>query len=602
MIPIKKRLTFLREVMIEESVQACIVPSEDPHFTEYPPAHWEIRKWLSGFMGSAGTLVVTDSEAGLWTDSRYFLQAEMELKGSGIQLFKDGLLGTITPVQWLSEKLTAGDSVGIDGSVFNISAVWEMKKMLGEKGVNLNASFSPYDKIWENRPSEPQSKAFVFLEQFSGESTASKIKRVLAEIKKQGGDALVLSSLDSIAWLFNLRGNDTANSPLLQAHAIVSEKETVLFIRPQKINAEIIDYLSQQGVIFADYERITYYLKRISPQTKFIIAPAKINYQLYETIPASCPKIMIEKEIVDELKSVKNKTEIDGFRCAMKRDGVALVQFFIWLEEALKNGENVNELTVVEKLSDFRSKQECYFSDSFDTIAGFGAHGAIVHYHPTEESCIPILKDGILLIDSGAQYFDGTTDITRTLAIGDVSKEMKTDYTLVLKGHIQLACAKFPKGTIGMQLDVLARQFLWQKGANYLHGTGHGIGHFLNVHEGPQSIRMNYNSTALLPGMITSNEPGLYKAGKYGIRIENLILTVLDSTTEWGEFYTFETLTLCPIDTRLIELSLLTESEIDWLNTYHQRVYDTLEGALSSKEKAWLQSKTQALRSSSFEL
>ena len=583
----RKELTVLRQAMRNAGVGACIIPSTDSHCGEYIPEHWETRRWVSGFTGSAGTVVVTLEKAGLWTDSRYFLQAEEQLTNSGIDLFKSGLPETPALEEWLAGELSAGDTVGLEGAVFSASEADRLIDFFKKHTIAVNAGFAPYDTLWENRPSIPLHPAFILSENFSGESARSKIARTLSELQAKQAQATVLASLDSIAWLFNLRGNDIEYNPVPVAYAYLSENETILFIDSRKINPEISEYLHNEGVKLAEYPEIYPYLSHIQIE-KILISPDKINYRLYKAIPASCQILKENVHPVDQLKAVKNETEIAGIRNAMKRDGVALVKFFHWLHTQLEGNQTVTELDVSKKLYQFRSEQEYFFSESFGTIAGYGPHGAIVHYSATPESNATLQREGLFLLDSGAQYFDGTTDITRTIALGAVTDEMRKDFTLLLKGHIRLALAQFPKGTIGMQLDVLARQFIWQAGEQYLHGTGHGIGHFLNVHEGPQNIRMNYNPAPLLPGMITSNEPGVYKTGRYGIRIENLILTVPCQTTEFGDFYAFETLTLCPLDGRLIDQSLLDETEIAWLTNYRKKVYETLSPFLTEEEKIWL--------------
>ena len=589
---VQAKIQALRKTMQVEHIQACILPSTDPHIGEYIPAHWKTREWLSGFTGSAGTVVVTSDKAGLWTDSRYFLQAEEQLKDSGIDLYKMGLPETPTMFEWLVSELTPGNCIGIEGNVYAASETKSLTDFFLEKKLNVNADFAPWNLLWENRPALPSNPAFALPEHFSGKSCRYKIREVCAEIKKNQADLTIIAALDAIAWLFNIRGNDVEYNPVCLSYAVVSEKETVLFIPPEKRTRKIEDYLQQEGVIIADYEDISNYICRIPSGTTILITPSKINYRLYSAIPKNW--ILRETDIhpVDQLKSTKNETEIAGIRKAMQKDGVALVKFLMDLERSLKNNEPVTELDVAEKLRYYRSEQADYVGESFGTIAGYGAHGAIVHYEATEATNGTIRPEGILLIDSGAQYLDGTTDITRTISTGAVSDAMKRNYTSVLKGHIQLASAVFPAGTVGMQLDVLARQALWKAGLNFLHGTGHGVGCFLNVHEGPQSIRMNYNPAPLKPGMITSNEPGLYLTGEYGIRIENLMLTVKAKTTTFGNFYAFETLTLCPIDTYLIDYSLLSTDEIDWLNTYHQKVYEQLSPLLSPEEKNWLKKRT----------
>lgn len=588
----KEKIQLLRKAMLTENIQACIIPSTDPHIGEYIPTHWETRQWISGFNGSAGTIVVTPDKAGLWTDSRYFIQAENQLKDSGIDLFKMGLENTPDIQNWISNQLKEGDTVGFEGAVYSAVEALSLIHYFDNYNIRVRPDFAPYNQLWNNRPPIPENKAFILPENYSGESTSGKIKRVLAEIKKQGCNSSIIASLDMIAWLFNIRGNDINYNPVVVSYAFISEKETVLFIQSKKLTSEVVEYLSQQGVILAEYEKVYSYIHKLTAEYKLLITPGKINYQLYISISQECKTREVNIHPIDQLKAIKNKTEIGGFYKAMQKDGVALVKFFIWLQKQLDANHKVTELDISNKLKEFRAEQEYFFSESFNTIAGYGPHGAIVHYSASPESNATILPEGLLLIDSGAQYFDGTTDITRTIAVGPVTDEMKKDFTHVLKGNIQLTNAKFPKGTVGMQLDILARQFLWEEGQNFLHGTGHGIGHFLNVHEGPQSIRMNYNPVSLEPGMVTSNEPGLYKAGKYGIRIENLILTIPYLSTEFGEYYAFEVLTLCPIDLKLIDWELMTREEITWLESYHQHVYNKLSPLLTEEEKEWLKKAT----------
>ncbi|MCL1933791.1 MAG: aminopeptidase P family protein [Candidatus Azobacteroides sp.] len=581
--------------MQTEQIQACIIPSTDPYIGEYTPDRWKTRAWLSGFTGSAGTVVVTMNKAGLWTDSRYFLQAEEQLKGSGIGLYKTGLPGTPTFSDWIGSELSAGDCVGIEGAVFAASEAKSLIEFFSEKRLKVRTDFAPYDSLWKNRPAVPANPAFILPECFAGKSCRKKIREVVAEIKKNQANATILAASDTIAWLFNIRGNDVNYNPVCVSYAVVSENETVLFISPDKLTQGVSDYFRKEGIITADYEKIADYIQKALHGATILITPSKINYRLYSILLENCVIKETSVHPADLLKSIKNATEIAGIRNAMQKDGVAMVKFLMDLEKALANNETITELDVAEKLRTYRSEQALYFGESFKTIAGYGAHGAVVHYEATPESNAVIHPDGILLIDSGAQYFDGTTDITRTVSTGQVSETVKRNYTWVLKGHIQLASAIFPAGTVGMQLDILARQALWKAGQNFLHGTGHGVGCFLNVHEGPQSIRMNYNPTPLEPGMITSDEPGLYLAGEYGIRIENLLLTVQAKTTEFGDFYTFETLTLCPIDTRLIDCSLLYPEEINRLNAYHQRVRDRLTPLLSPEEAEWLKEQTKPI-------
>jgi Xaa-Pro aminopeptidase len=593
---INHRIQQLREAMQAENIQACIIPTTDPHIGEYTPAHWETRQWISGFTGSAGTVLITMDKAGLWTDSRYFLQAEEQLQGTGIELFKMGLPDTPSPEGWLSTELSPGDTVGFEGTVYAASDALALISYFSGHNIHVKSDFAPYDRIWKDRPAIPSGKVFILPERFSGESASRKIGCLLEEMHRQGSNFTILASLDMIAWLFNLRGSDIEYNPVAVSYAVVSKKETVLFIHTQKLTPEAIGYLQDEGIVLAEYEKIYDYLSVHDERDTVLIAPNKINYDLYTSIPENCKMVEVNVHPVDYLKSIKNETETDGFRRAMQRDGVALVKFLYWLDKQLTTGQRVTELDVSAQLKFFRSEQEYFFSESFETIAGYGAHGAIVHYAARPDTNAIVLPEGILLIDSGAQYMDGTTDITRTVSTGPVSDEMKRDFTLILKGNIQLSQAVFPKGTVGMQLDVLARQFIWKDGQNFLHGTGHGVGHFLNVHEGPQSIRMNYNPNPLQPGMVTSNEPGLYKTGQYGIRIENLLLTVPYQTAGAGEYYAFEVLTLCPIDTKLIDWSLMSEEEIRWLNDYHQKVYEKLSPFLSKEENEWLKKNIQPER------
>jgi Xaa-Pro aminopeptidase len=576
-------------------IKAFIAPTTDPHAGEYTPEYWKTREWLSGFTGSAGTVVITADKAGLWTDSRYFLQAEKQLEGSGITLFRAGLPETPTLTEWLCSELAEGDCAGIEGEVFTASEAKSLIRSLTKKGLKVNTDFAPHKQIWNDRPPLPANPCFILPEQISGKSCREKIEEILNLMEKEEADVTILAALDSIAWLFNLRGSDIEYNPVCLSYAAISKEETVLFINPAKLTEEVAKELVNQGVRLADYEKITTYASRLPKGKKVLLDLNKINYLLYSLIPAECKICEVAVHPADSLKGVKNETEIEGVRRAMIKDGAALVKFGMWLENALANGEKISELSVEEKLHEFRGEQEDFVGESFATIAGYGPHGAIVHYEADSESDAEIRPEGLLLLDSGGQYLHGTTDITRTYALGKISGEIRKDYTCVLKGHIDLASARFPKGTVGMQLDVLARQHLWRENANYLHGTGHGVGHFLNVHEGPQSIRMNYNPAKLEPGMITSNEPGIYRAGKYGVRIENLLLTVESGESEFGGFYAFETLTLCPIDKKPIDKSLMTKDEINWLNNYHKTVYEKLSPVLNEEEKRWLKTKTEEI-------
>lgn len=588
---INKRLAALREFMGEKGLHAFIIPSTDSHLSEYPASHWASREWISGFTGSAGTVVVTREKAGLWTDSRYFLQGAKELEGADIELFKEGLPSTPSIEEWLTTELGKGEYVGIDGTVYAAKEAMNLTHKLNMKGLHLISDYDPFSKIWNDRPEIPTNTIFVLPEKYAGEAAHKKIARICDAVEKNGAESLLVASLDTIAWIFNIRGNDVKCNPVAVSYAYVSKEETVLFINPKKLTSEISDYLKAEGVTIAEYDKVFDYVSKL--KTPVCLDANKVTFKLYNTIPDGC-RIIDMPSPADLMKSIKNDTEVQGIRNAMERDGVALVHFFMWLEKAVPGG-NVTEIMIPEKLVEYRSQQKNFAGESFDTISGYGPNGAIVHYHVSNESSLPVKPEGLLLVDSGAQYFDGTTDITRTLAVGPLTDQMKKDYTMVLKGHINLATAIYPQGTRGSQLDILARKALWDEGLNYLHGTGHGIGHFLNVHEGPQNIRMNENPTTLQPGMVTSNEPGLYRAGQYGIRIENLIRTKHEMTTEFGDFYSFETLTLCPIDTTPIVKEMLTEKEIIWLNEYHKFVYDRLSPLLTEDEKQWLKEKTHEI-------
>lgn len=588
---INKRLAALREFMGEKGLHAFIIPSTDSHLSEYPASHWASREWISGFTGSAGTVVVTREKAGLWTDSRYFLQGAKELEGADIELFKEGLPSTPSIEEWLTSELGKGEYVGIDGTVYAAKEAMNLTHKLNMKGLHLISDYDPFSKIWNDRPEIPTNTIFVLPEKYAGEAAHKKIARICDAVEKNGAESLLVASLDTIAWIFNIRGNDVKCNPVAVSYAYISKEETVLFINPKKLTSEISDYLKAEGVTIAEYDKVFDYVSKL--KTPVCLDANKVTFKLYNTIPDGC-RIIDMPSPADLMKSIKNDTEVQGIRNAMERDGVALVRFFMWLEKAVPGG-NVTEIMIPEKLVEYRSQQKNFVGESFDTISGYGPNGAIVHYHVSNESSLPVKPEGLLLVDSGAQYFDGTTDITRTLAVGPLTDQMKKDYTMVLKGHINLATAIYPQGTRGSQLDILARKALWDEGLNYLHGTGHGIGHFLNVHEGPQNIRMNENPTTLQPGMVTSNEPGLYRAGQYGIRIENLIRTKHEMTTEFGDFYSFETLTLCPIDTTPIVKEMLTEKEIIWLNEYHKFVYDRLSPLLTEDEKQWLKEKTHEI-------
>ncbi|MDR1161903.1 MAG: aminopeptidase P family protein [Tannerellaceae bacterium] len=591
---IQERLATLREVMTRRGIDACIIPSSDPHLSEYVPARWKSRAWISGFTGSAGTVVVTAAKAGLWTDSRYFLQAAGQLKGTGVDLYKLALPETPSIHDFLLHELKEGQTVGLDGQSYSVADTRLLDKKLTRKGIRLHTSIDLIDEIWADRPAIPDNKIFELPVERTGQSVHDKLNAINDRLHKAGADCLVLCALDEIAWTFNIRGNDVNYNPVAVSYAFVSENETVLFISPEKLTPEIAAHLKQEGVILADYNQIIPYLAQLPEETIVFIDPARTNAALFNAIPKGC-EIIEGITPANQLKSIKNPVEIEGFRNALVKDGIALTRFYIWLEKQLAEGNRVTELSSAEKLSALRAGQPLYISDSFNTICGYGPHGAIVHYSATPETDAEIKPEGILLMDSGGQYLDGTTDITRTIVLGEPTEQMKKDFTRVLKGTIGIAKCKFPAGIRGCLIDAFARKALWDAGIQYLHGTCHGIGHCLNVHEGPQSIRMEENPVVLEPGMVMSDEPAMYREGQYGIRTENMVLVIEDSETEYGKFLTFETLTLCYIDTRLVIPSMLSVREHAWLNKYHQMVYDKLSPHLTEEEKAWLREKTKEI-------
>ena len=589
---IKERIHALRMTFRPNNIKAFIIPSTDPHLSEYVAPYWMSREWISGFTGSAGTVVVLMDKAGLWTDSRYFLQAEKELEGSGITLYKEMLPETPSITKFLCQNLKPGESVSIDGKMFSVQQVEQMKEDLAPYQLQVNLFGDPLKNIWKDRPSMPDAPAFIYDVKYAGKSCGEKVAAIRTELKKKGIFALFLSSLDEIAWTLNLRGSDVHCNPVIVSYLLVTQDEVVYFISPEKITQEVNEYLQEQQVSLRKYDEAESFLNSFAGEN-ILIDPKKTNYAIYSAINPAC-KVVRGESPVTLLKAIRNEQEIAGIHHAMQRDGVALVKFLKWLEASVLSGKET-ELSVDRKLHEFRAAQPLYMGESFDTIAGYKEHGAIVHYSATEESDVTLQSKGFLLLDSGAQYLDGTTDITRTIALGELTEEEKTDYTLILKGHIALAMAKFPAGTRGAQLDVLARMPIWSHGMNFLHGTGHGVGHFLSVHEGPQSIRMNENPIVLQPGMVTSNEPGVYKAGSHGIRTENLTLVCKDKEGMFGEYFKFETITLCPICKKGIIKEMLTAEEVKWFNDYHQTVYKKLSPSLNEEEKKWLLEATKAI-------
>ena len=589
----QEQLKDLRNLMAYQEIAAVIVPGTDPHASEYIAEHWQERQFISGFTGSAGTAVITTDKAGLWTDSRYFLQAEEQLAGTGFDLLKEGLMTTPSIVTWLGTVLKHGDQVAVNPIMFSVNALKSLKEDLAVYGLTLNTNYDFIAQLWKNRPALPTQSIFELSTQYSGRTTSDKLESVRAEMVQKKVDVLLLSALDDIAWLFNIRGNDVECNPVVISYAIIEAHSATLFIDLAKLTDAVKTHLENSGVSIQTYDKIISYIKSLASGKRIGLDVNKVNYGLYKAVPSACQVVEMVSPIV-AMKSVKNEVELAGLRRAMVKDGVALVKFFRWLEENVPSGQ-VSELSAIKQLRDCRAAQDLFVTESFGTIAGYAEHGAIVHYDSTEESNVTLKPENFLLLDSGGQYLNGTTDITRTVGLGALSNQQKRDFTLVLKGHIALAMAKFPYGTRGNQLDILARQFLWQNGLQYGHGTGHGVGHFLCVHEGPQSIRMDENPTILQTGMVISNEPGLYRTNQYGIRCENLVTVREAETNEFGVFLNFETLTLFPFDRQALDLSILTDVEKLWLNNYHEMVYERLSPVLDEVEKKWLKFKTQAI-------
>ncbi len=596
MNPIEKRLEVLRTALVQNSIDAYLIPSADPHLSEYIPDHWLIIPWLTGFTGSAATVVVTDSFAGLWTDSRYFIQAEGQLEGSGYQLIKPKAFQTADYIDWLAENLNNEVHLALDGRLFSISQLRKIEKKMTGKNVTIDTNCDLISDIWSDRPAMPDSNAFDHPVEFCGKERTLKLGEVRDAMKRLDISFHLVTSPDDIMWLLNIRGKDIKYTPVLLSFAVIGVEQIMLFATGKKIPAELTDEFLKLGISIYPYEEITGKLSALSEGSSILINPATTSVTLYKSIPDTL-RIVEDISIPSRLKSVKNKTEIENIGKVMVRDGVALTRFFFWFEQNHEKVE-ITELSVSEKLFELRSQEEGFLGPSFETIAAFNEHGALPHYGVTKESDSLIGSEGILLIDSGGHYFEGTTDITRSLAIGMPSEQQKTDFTLVLKGMINLVLAKFPMGTSGYQLDILARKALWENGLNYGHGTGHGVGFCLNVHEGPHNIGPTApadNKTIIEPGMLFSNEPAIYREGEYGIRTENLMICYEDEETEFGQFLKFDTVTLCYIDKALIDKSLLDSKEIDWLNNYHAEVYEKLSPYLTGPEKLWLKEKTELL-------
>lgn len=586
------RLSALRQLMADGGVSGAIFPQTDPHQSEYIAAHWHVIKWLCGFSGSAGTLVVTLDGAWLWTDSRYFLQAATQLKGSGVELMKMGVAGTPGVEDFLCGVLKPGENVGINGMLFSVAQTRKLRSDLSKSGVGLDTDFDPIPALWADRPQLGKSLVYEHTVNYAGQQASEKIDLLLAKVKERECDGLLLCALDEIAWTLNLRASDIKGSPVAMAFLYLGcNGDRVLFVNAPASEA-VTAHLNRAGITVKAYDDVTGYLAALDCGLKVLASPTQTSQTIAEALGCRMTEC---DSLVAMPKAIKNDIEISGFRDAMVRDGVAMVRSLIELENRIDNDIVTTELDVEDILLKHRKAQKDFVDVSFGTISGYGSNGAIVHYSATAQSNATIEKGNLLLIDSGGNYLDGTTDLTRTIAIGEPSAGMRHDFTLVMKGHIALAKAVFPHGTCGTQLDVLARTAMWHEGKNYLHGTGHGVGHFLNCHEGPQSIRMNYVGAPLLPGMVTSNEPGIYLAGKYGIRCENLMLTEYAFEGEYGAFYRFTTITLCPFDSSLFEIESMTTGEIAWVDDYHRQVYEALSPHLESDERLWLQSATKPL-------
>lgn len=592
---INQRLESLREVMKREHLAAFIFPSTDAHQSEYVADHWMGRAWISGFDGSAGTAVVTMHSAALWTDSRYFLAAEEQLKGTEFQLMKLKIPGTLSIAEWLGKELQDVDSpeVGLDGWVNSYSSTSGLIADLRKAGgITVRTNFDPLEEIWKDRPSIPLKPVEIQPMEFAGEDVSSKIKRIRLALRAQHADGMLVSALDDIAWTLNLRGTDVHCVPVFVSYLLIASDKVSLFVDEAKVSSEIRAYLESNGVSIYKYNKVEEGLKAYS-EYNILLDGNETSYYLWKAV--RCQEIVQASSPIPAMKAVKNESEIAGYRSAMSKDGVAMVKFLKWLLPAVEAGGET-EISIDKKLTALRAEQKLFRDISFDTIAGYQAHGAIVHYEATPETDIPLKPEGLLLLDSGAQYQDGTTDITRTIALGPITEEMKHIYTLVLKAHIQLELAKFPDGASGTQLDALGRECMWREGFNFLHGTGHGVGSYLSVHEGPHQIRMEYMPTPLRAGMTLTDEPGLYLAGKFGVRIENTVLLSDYMKTEFGKFLQIEPLTLCPIDTAPIDLAMLMPEELAWLNEYHAKVYAELAPYLDEEEKKWLENATKAIK------
>lgn len=592
---IKLRLARLRELMKREHLSAFIFPSTDAHQSEYVADHWRGREWISGFNGSAGTAVVTMKSAALWTDSRYFLAAEEQLEDTEYQLMRLKMEGTPTIAEWLGKELQDVQSpeVGLDGMVNSYNYVKDLSYSLRKLGgITLRTNLDPLEQIWENRPSLPANPVEIQPLEYAGETLASKVVRIRKSLRELHADGMLVSALDDIAWTLNLRGTDVHCNPVFVSYLLIESDKVSLFVDDNKLSPEVKQYLQDNQVSLYNYNKVEKCLESYS-EYNILLDGDETSYYLWKTV--KCQEIVAAASPIPAMKAVKNKAEIEGYRSAMLKDGVAMVKFLKWLKPAVEAGGQT-EISIDEKLTSLRAEQKLFRDISFDTIAGYAQHGAIVHYEATPETDVVLKPEGLILIDSGAQYQDGTTDITRTIALGAVSEEMKHIYTLVLKAHIQLELVKFPDGASGTQLDAVGRECMWREGYNFLHGTGHGVGSYLCVHEGPHQIRMEWIPTPLRAGMTLTDEPGLYLAGKFGVRIENTVLISDYMSTEFGKFLQIEPLTLCPIDTTPIDVDMLLPEEIDWLNAYHHSVYEKLSPFLDEEEKIWLENATKPIK------
>lgn len=589
---ISLRLAAIRNEMKKAGVDAMIVPQADPHMSEYLSAHWQARRWISGFTGSAGDIVVTADKALLWTDSRYFLQAEDQLEGTNIILMKDGLIETPSIEDFLASEVAKGSTVGVDGMLFSVTRASALKAALEVHGIKVITDLAPFDRIWVDRPGLPESKVFVHDLKYAGRSASEKIADILAALPSRQASSQFISALDEIAWTLNIRSNDVKYNPVVTSFLFLSPEKSVLFVDSCKLSAEVESYLAGQGVSVSEYAAAKDFLVSLPEDARVLVEPDRTAVAMSDALGS---RAVYGSSPIAVMKACKGSIQIAGVKEAMLRDGVALVHSFMEIEDRVARHDAISEVDVAEILRRNRAKHPLFFDESFGTIAGYGEHGAIVHYEADESSNSMLRAEGLLLVDSGAQYLDGTTDITRTIALGEPTDDERHDFTLVMKGHIAMAKMVFPEGTCGAQIDVIARQFLWKEGLSYLHGTGHGVGHFLNVHEGPQRVALNISAAPFRPGMLTSNEPGLYRAGVHGIRCENLVLCVPAETTEFGRFLRFETLTLFPFDLSLFDTSIMSDAEIEWLNNYHRQVRAALSPLLDDEARRWLENKTREL-------